>query len=226
MSFQVVKIEVNRNPFIGLYLTASDDAVLCSHFVPDNLLRLINDVLKPSKILPVSIADSHLTGIYTAMNSTGVALPGFTDDKTLHFIKRELGVNVCKIDDRFSAVRSNVLVNDSLCMVNAHMARGEHKKLADCFDAEVIPLKFGKVSTIGAVNVVTNKGVLAYNDASENELQLLSKAFKFKAIPATCNFGTPATSFGVIANKNGALIGSNSTGFEAGLVYEALSGEQ
>ncbi len=221
--FKISKLDVHRNPFIGLYLAASDDNLLYSPFVLDKLVSIIIDILKPKRVCRTGVAESHLTGLYTVMNSNGAVLPNLAEDIEVKRVKQELGINVCRIDDRFSAVLNNVLVNDNACVVNPHLPREEQRKISDCLGVEVFSSKLS-IPTVGSVNVVTNSGLLGYNNAKESELQWLSRMLKVKFNRATSNFGTISTAYGVVANSNGCLAGSLSTGFEMGAMYQALSG--
>ncbi len=222
--FKVAKLDINRNPFIGLYLAASENAVIYSNFLQERTISTIVDTLKPKITCVTSIGSSYLTGLFSVLNSNGIVVPKFTEDQEISRIKKELGINVYKLDDRFSAVRNNLLANDNACIVNKKISKTDQMRIRDCLGVEVFPTKT-KLPTVGSINVVTNKGLLGYNDATDEELNWLSSTLKVNAVRGTCNFGTTATSLGIAANSNGAIVGAMSTGFELGTVHQALSGE-
>ena len=223
--YKIAKIEVHQNPFIGLYLTASDEFLLSSHYAPSRWTSVIHETLKPKKTCTVNIANSHLTGLFTIANSQCVIVPRFIEESEVKKIKHELEVNTCKIDDRFSAVKNNVVLTDKICLVNEDLPKSDQNRISDCSGVEVIPWKVNGVHMVGAVNVATNKGLLAFNNALQKEIKWLSKTFGVKPVRGTCNFGTVTTSLGITANSHGALVGSMTTGFETATIYEALSGE-
>lgn len=169
-----------------------------------------------------NLGNSTLTGLFSAMNSNAVLVPSFAEPEEVKKIEKDLGVNVCKIDDRFSAVKNNVILTDKACILNENMSRGEQKKIGDAVGVEVFASKISGLSVVGSVNVATNKGLLAYNHASEQELLWLSKVLKVKVRRGTCNFGTVANSLGIVANSNGAVVGSISSGYELGNILSAL----
>ncbi|MFH0713348.1 MAG: translation initiation factor IF-6 [Candidatus Micrarchaeota archaeon] len=224
--YHVKKLDINRNPFIGLYLSASDKALLSSPFIPESALQLAKETLFPAKICAVTIGSSHLTGLFTVMNSNGCIVPKFAEDKEVQKITKELELNVCKVPDEFSAIRNNFLVNDRACVVNESLPKIEQKKVSDCLDVEVFPMRTGGLPTVGSLNVVTNKGLIGFNDLEEDEFNSMLKIFHVKGTTGTCNFGTVSISLGIVANSTGALAGSFSTGFELGTTYQALSGEE
>ncbi len=223
--YEVSKLEINRNPYIGLYLTASDDALLCSKYVPEKVVQKAASVLKVKKICITSIGDSYLTGLFTVINSHCVLVPEFTEDAEIETIETKLGLKVCKIDNRFSAIRNNFLINDKNCILNENMPKSEWKKIEKYTGVEVNAARIGTIPTIGSINVLTNKGLLCYNNASEKDSAWLSRVLKVNIVKGTCNFGTISTGLGIVANLHGALAGSHSTGFELGNIFEALSGD-
>ncbi len=222
--FQIKKIEVHNNPFIGLYLTVCDDFLICSPYVPVKVLKAAEETLKTIKTCMVTIGNSHLTGLLTAANSKCVVVPQFTEEKEVKKIESDLGVAVCKIDDRFSAVKNNILINNNDCIVNRHLPKVDREKISKSCEVQVASSRFS-IATVGSVNVVNGNGLLCYNGASEEEMQLLSSVFKVKAIKATCNFGSIATGLGIVANSKGALVGAFSSGFEVAKIFQALSSD-
>lgn len=184
---------------------------------------MVELTLKPKKTCTVNIGNSHLTGLFSVANSNCAVVPQFVEDGEVNKIKRELGINVCRLDDRFSAVKNNVILTNAICIVNPQLPKAEQKKLADCAGVEVVASIVKTCQTIGAVNVATSNGLLAFNNASTKDLEWLCKVLKVPGVRGTCNFGTNALSLGIVANSRGALIGALTTGFESSIIYQALS---
>ena len=118
---------------------------------------------------------------------------------------------------------NNILCNNKACLVNPEIPATEAKKIGDCLGVEVFRQKIG-IRTSGSANVVTDKGLLAFNETSEVEMKYLEKIFGIKGIVTTTNFGNPFNGFAVVANAKGALVGETSTGVEVQRIFEALSG--
>ena len=222
--FEITKLEVNRNPFIGLYFTASDNALLYAPSIPEKTMRLAEQILKPKKISRSNIAHFHLVGLFSVMNSNGILLPDFCEEAERKKIETDLELRSTLIDDRFSALRNNIIANDNGALVNGDMTHEEIRKIQDCLDVEVVKMHMGPVKTIGAMSVSTNNGALLFNGVAGSEAELVEKVLKVKVTRGTTNLGAIANSYGVVANRHGALVGSLSSGFEVAGVYEALSG--
>lgn len=198
--------------------------MLTSPYVSEKVINLAKTVLKPKEICITTIGNSHLTGLFSVANSHGIALPSFVEKNELRKIEL-LGLSVYEVDERFSAIKNNFLVNDKAVVINEHIPKKEYADMSKCFGVTVCTTQLNNLSTIGAVNVVTNKGLLAYNKASERELHWLANEFKVRAVRGTCNFGSVATGLGIVANSHGALVGASTSGFEMSNVFQALSGE-
>ncbi len=223
MTFEINKLEVNRNPFIGLYFTASEDTLLCAPSIPQKDLEIAVNTLKPKKICLTFLASSTLVGLFSVANSNGVILPTFIEPSESSKIKKELAINVALIDDKYSAIRNNIVANDKGCLASDIISSQEVKKIRDCLDVEVVKSPVGGIKTVGSVNVATNEGVYGYNGMDEEYSKLLRDVLKVKVGRGTINLGTVANSLGIAANSKGAVVGSLSSGFEISSVYEALS---
>lgn len=210
-----------KNPFIGLFLKANEKTAIAPPHASPKIIEQLKDVLGV-EVHQFLINQSALLGLYSVMNSKGVVLPTLAKEaEEKAFLK--MGYNVCKIPDAFSAASNNVLANDHACLVNPGIPQKTIQDIRDCLDVEVHKGKIAGISTVGAINVVTNKGLLAFNDCSDNDLQYLEKLFKVKGSRATANLGVPFNSINLVANSKGVIVGESTTGFEIQRIYEALS---
>ncbi len=223
--FEVKRLDIHKNPFIGLFFSCSENVLIYSPFLQSESVEKIKSVLKPDRSCCVSVGSSHLTGLFTVLNSHGVVVPEFIEENEMKKIERETGLKVCTVESRFSAVKNNVLANDEAGLVNQRVSKTQREIIAKCLGVGVEPKRISGLSTVGAINLVTNNGLIGYNNASDAELHVLSQFFNVPVVRSTCNFGTSAVGLGVVANCHGALVGSASTGFELGNVYAALSGD-
>lgn len=221
--FLIEKTSIYKNPFIGLFLKASEHFVLVPKNCPDKIISLAEKVLGVEAIR-ILINQSDLLGIYTAMNSNGVVLPEFAEEEEIHLLKRA-GFNICLVKGNYSAAGNNILTNDYACLVNPRISKDVLKEISDCLDCEVFQQGISNISTVGATSVVTNKGLLAYNEISEVELKKLEKIFRVKGINGSVNMGMAFNLFGISANSKGALVGETTSGFEMQRIYEGLFGD-
>jgi len=217
----VRKTSIERNPFLGLFLRASDRLLLC----PPGITQKVRDQAETAlgtKLIPMLINQSNLLGVYCALNSNGAILPEFADENEVNLLKEE-GLNVYTLDSRWGASGNNILCNDKAALLNPLLPKHEAQKISDCLGVEAVQAPIGGIETVGSINVVTNKGLLAYNRITEVELKRLESLFKVKGTVGSANMGVPFVGICLAANSQGALIGELSSGFEVQRAYEALS---
>lgn len=217
---KLVKTSFYNNPFIGLYLRASDKLVLCPPTASEKLVLQARESLAVEPI-ELFVNNSPLLGVFTAVNSNGVVLPSFAENNEAKKLKR-LGLNVCFLEKL--APGNNILVNDHAALASEKVSKQELRMLRDCFGVEVLQQRFAGFP-LASTTVVTNKGLLAYNEITALELKKLEKTFSVRGASGTSNMGVVFNSLGVIANSKGALVGMRTSGFEAQRIFEALFGE-
>ncbi len=216
--FEIEKASINKNPFIGLYFRCNEKTVFHPKGIGKATISKFEKVLK-AEPLELSISGSSLIGLYSAINSTGCAIPNFASESE---VKNIHGLNIVKIGGNFSAVSNNILVNDKGCIANPKMPAEEIRKISDCFGVEVAKMKIGGFNLVGAFNTATNNGVLACNNSTEEELKEIESILKVKAVRGTTNMGLTANSFGIVANSKGGLAGESTSGFEINRIFEAI----
>jgi translation initiation factor 6 (aeIF-6) len=79
------------------------------------------------------------------------------------------------------------------------------------------------VVAVGSAGVVTDFGGLVHADASQDEVADLEKLFKIKIEIGTVNFGNAYVKTGLVVNRNGILVGSETTGPEILRIQQAFS---
>ncbi len=219
--FPVRKADVEKNPFIGLFLKASDSLLLASPRVPRNTLRLAVDTMRVEPI-SIFVNQSPFVGLFSVLNSNGCVLPELAEKQEVAALKKK-ELNVCLLESGLCP--GNVLLaNDKACLASPLLSKEEAKLVGDCLGVEVFSQRVG-LEAFASASVVTNNGVLAYNELSDVELKYLKKVFGVTAVIGTTNFGVPFNALSVVANSSGALIGELTTGFEAQRVFEALAGD-
>ena len=219
----ITKFSVHKNPFVGLHFKASDEIALVPRVLAGKLAGTVQNTLGATPV-PLSINQSDLLGLFVAMNSSGCVVPSFIEDDELAVL-RKAGLNVATIETH-QACGNSILCNDRAAVLHPTIARAEAKKISDALGVEALAHDLlSKISTVGAVNVVTNRGLLAYNEMPQVELKKLERLFKVRGNVGTCNMGVPFVGMGVVANSKGALVGHATSGFELSRIYEALFGD-
>lgn len=215
----MLKASFYNNPFIGLYLRASDELVAVPKNIPSKTLEAAQAALG-ARIFHASISQSNLLGIFSVMNSSGALLSSLAEPAEAALFKQQ-GLNIDFLEPLSPG--NNVAANDKAALASHHLSKHELKRVEDCLGVEVFQHRFATPSIITSL-AVTNKGFVAHNDLTETELKILEKIFGVHGMQATVNGGTVFNGIGLVANSRGALVGEATSGFEVQRIYEALFG--
>ncbi|MDI3496910.1 translation initiation factor IF-6 [Archaeoglobus sp.] len=213
-----MKVAVNGNPLIGLYAKVSEEyAVVGVNHEP--LIDAIQEKLDVDVIV-TKIAGSELVGAMMALNSRGAVV----SDQVLSSELRELekSLDVLVIETPMTCFGNNLLINDRGGIANPEMESSVVEKVADFMDIELVKGTVGGIKTVGMAAVVTNRGGLANPNINEWEAKKLQEVAGVEVLTGTVNFGTDMVGSGLVANSKGYVVGKDTTGFELGIVEEAL----
>ncbi len=217
----VAKANIGNSSFIGAFAVATDLFSILSSRATTSEEKFIQDTLQ-TRVIRSTIDGSGLVGVYIAANSKGVLLPEITERSEIAHLKAQLkDINVEVMSTDLNALRNNILANDKVAFVNAEFERDEVKIIEDVLDVEVIRRNIGDFDTVGANNIITNKGMVLTNNASEEDIAI-AKKFTKNISQTTANLGSSSIGLSVIANSNGMLVGDETTGFEMVRLSEGL----
>ncbi|MFH0973988.1 MAG: translation initiation factor IF-6 [Candidatus Micrarchaeota archaeon] len=220
MELKITKASIHKNSFIGLFLKTNNEVTLAPHGIPKKNAEQVRETLG-THLVHLLIDQSPLVGLLSAMNSSGVILPCYSERSAVAALKKD-GLNALLLREPF-APGNLIVCNDKTALVSPLVSREEARRISDCLNVEIFQQALAGSPIVGAVCVATNNGVLAYNEASEIELKFLAKIFGVKALGGTSNFGSVCNALGVVANDRGALVGETTTGFEVQRIFEALN---
>ena len=213
------KGDLGGNPYIGVFVSASEDYALVAEPVEGRIVSDLREVLGVEVIL-TTVGGSSVVGSLVAMNSNGVVFSNLADERETGRLPESL--NVGYMPEKINAAGNNILVNDRGGCVHPGASRGTVGMLEDVLGVEMHKRSIAGIETVGSVAVVTSKGMLCHPRTSEDELKELSELFKVPATPATLNYGTPYIGACAVANSKGAYVGATSTPIELGRVEDGL----
>src|SRR3989338_4199831 len=213
---QIERASFENNPFVGLFLKASEHLLLVPPNAPSKLVQQGEKVLGV-KVVSLFLDNSVLLGLFSAINSPGAVWCEGASQEEIKILKQE-GLNVMLLP-RLSP-GNNILANDKAALVSPKATPDELKQISDTLGVEAIQQRISNQPLLAPTTVVTNKGVLAFNELTDTELKQVEKIFGVKGAEGTSNLGTPYNSLAVVANSKGALIGMTTTGFEAQRIYQ------
>jgi translation initiation factor 6 len=217
----VAKLSIGGNSFIGAFAIATDSFALIGKNATAKQVEMIKENLNVDS-LGISIDGSDLVGIYAVANSKSLLLPDITNDDEVAYIKKALPhINVQKIRTSLNALGNNILANDRIAVVNSEYDTSEIKEIESALGVEVIKLNAGGFHTVGASNILTNKGIVLNNRATDHDFDAI-KPFVKNYSQSTANLGSLSIRLSTISNSNGLLVGDDTTGFEMARITEGL----
>ncbi len=201
--------------------TPSNDAQSAS--IRQKSTHSIDKKLKDALNVPIiktTALDTHLVKIFIAGNSSGLIVPSVLEEFELDYLRQKFG-KILIIDDRCTALGNLILMNDNGIIISPLLKR--HKKtIAERFGLPCEMSTIAKSSTVGTVALATNKGCLIHPKTRDDEKRTLKEILNVELKEATVNFGSVHVGAGIIANSNGAAVGSATSGYEMGTVNDIL----
>lgn len=210
------------NDYVGALATCTDSFFLLGRNASNGEERGIARALGVECVRS-SIAGSALVGIYVVANSRGVLLPYGTEENELEEVRKALpGVRVEIFRTEYNALKNNILVNDSVAVINPSYGREEERFIGSVLGVRTTRASIGGFGTVGATNILTNRGLVVNNRASEEEKLELEKLTGMGSEQSTANLGSVYIGLCVIANSKGLVAGGETTGFELAHITDAL----
>jgi translation initiation factor 6 len=207
------------NPHIGLFAKASDKLVVADLTAAPKLLSALSALGAP--VVKASFGGSGLAGIYLAINSNGAIVPSLCEKTEIAHL-RSHGLNVLSLAGEFCAAGNNVCANDFGAVINPQIPRELARKISDCLGVEAVGRRVAGYLTAGSAIVATNKGFLAHNRCTEEELKELGAILGVQGINGTLNTGVASVGLGMVANSRAAVFGEACTGFEIGRAVQGI----
>jgi len=212
------KIDIYDTPMIGVFATCTDNIALVPPLTKLDICARIEKALDV-RVVEILVNDSVVVGALSRGNSNGFLFSYGTNARDLQKITE---VNVEALPDRLNAVGNIVLANDSASLVHPDLSDRAIEAISRTLKVDVYRGTIAGIKNVGMAGVVTNKGLLVHPRVTSSEREILEKIFELPVSIGTTNFGTQMLGSGILANSNGYLAGSETTGPELGRIEEAL----
>lgn len=216
----LIQVDLNGSPYVGVFACATDKVALLPPSVPEGLREQIQQALRVD-VHTFDVGGSNILGSVIAMNSRGAVLADFAEGEEIKTLEG-LGFKVGRVAGKMNAAGNNILANDNGAYLNPDFSPSAAKLVADVLGVPVERGTFAGVKTVGSAGIATNKGVLCHPKTTDEELDFIEKLFKVEADIGTVNHGAPYLGAGIVANSNGAIAGTLTTGPELNRIENAL----
>jgi translation initiation factor 6 len=211
-------IAVKGSPLIGLYAKVSEDFAIVG--VNDSKLyqSLVEEL--DVDVIVTTVSGSELVGALIAINSRGVVVSNLIMRKELE--KLEKHVEVMVIDTPMTCFGNNLCINDRGGIAHPEMDDSVIEQVANFLNVDIVRGTVGGIKTVGMAAVITNSGGLVNPGINEWEQRKIEKITGVEVMPGTVNFGNDMVGSSLLANSKGYVAGRDTTGFELGVIEEAL----
>lgn len=213
-------ITYNKNPNIGVIGKSNDKFAFVPVICPPSFASAVSDTLGV-EVHRINICGTFLIGAMLAMNNRGAVLSGHAYKEEINEMKK-LDINVGVVKEKFTALGNLVLLNDNGAIASKLFGKKTIAIMKDVLDCEVEVRDIGGFRAVGSAGVATNKGALVHPMVSEEELRWVENILKVDVDIGTVNRGVGFVRTGIIANKNGALVGNETTGPEIARIEDSL----
>ena len=215
-------LDIYRSPNIGVFMKGNDRFLL----VPKGLAPTKSEKLSALlEVTPVqtSVGESRLLGPLVCMNRNGILLSRLAEDGELAEMAAATGLNVARLDSKFTAVGNLLAANDRFALAAPVLDHRALSQVRDVLGTEVERTPIGEYHQVGALVVATNSGAAVYPGLDEKDVARLGTLLGVDAYPTSVNRGVPYVASGIIANSKNAVVGSQTTGPELVFITRALS---
>jgi len=206
---------------VGIFAKSNDKLVLLPHGYAETKLKKITEILE-SEPLFVSIAGNRIIGPMVVLNNTGMILPSTASDDELIYLKSITGLNVSKLDSKYTAVGNLISANDNGAIVSPLFKNELDKQIGDVLGVEAHTMSVADFNQTGSIIVATNTGAAVHPKATEEEIKIISSVLKVEVEPLTINGGIPYLSSGIVWNSKSLIVGSLTTGPELIMLSRAF----
>jgi translation initiation factor 6 len=215
------KMALYGNDFIGAFAVSNDSFTIVGGQPKQSSLEIISKNLE-TKVVETLVNGSDLIGLYSVINSKNLILPEMAYKSEYDRLKKELPeLNISIFETDLNAIRNNILANDRVAVINPQYSQQEARRIGEMLGVEVVKMSIGGYETVGANNILTNKGIVLNNEVSEDEESLLKDLFK-NVSQSTANLGSLSIGLCTIANSHGVVAGHETTGYELANIEEGL----
>ena len=217
------KCSIDGSDYIGVFATASEKHVFVGSQASGRSRQILVDTLEV-KPVALSVFGTNLVGLFMKANSNGLIISNLIEDYELERLKEQkLDLKIGVLDSNLNAIGNNILANDKIAIINPDYNVHAKQQIRDVLDVEVLEYQIGGFKTIGANNILTNKGFALSNRAEDDEKESVDKLVGFNSIRTTANTGSLSIGLAAVCNSKGVVVGNETTGYELNRIIEALN---
>lgn len=221
MPAEIHLFDIYRSANIGIFLRTNDNFCLVPRGLAPTKSERLATLLKVNAI-QASVASSRLLGPMAVMNNKGIVVSRLSDDEEIRHLRESTGMNVAKLESRFTSVGNLISANDHGAVISDVFSEESARDVERTLEVPVRRMRIGTMIQVGAMISATNSGALVHPAATEQEIAAISSALGFEPEPATVNGGVPFVNSGFVGNSKTILVGARTRGAELVILGKAF----
>ncbi|MFO7965988.1 MAG: translation initiation factor IF-6 [Archaeoglobaceae archaeon] len=211
-------LRIDGIPLIGLYIRATDDISILG-INNKRAKQLLTEKLG-TEVVVTTVAGSELVGALLAINSNGAVVSHRVKDREKKKLNKFFDLTV--LETNMTCFGNILCVNDNGGIIHPDANRNLISKVEKALDVNVEPGVIGSTKTVGMAACITQKGGLVNPNSTEREVKKINEVLQVEVERGTVNYGGDMTGTGLVANSKDYIAGEDTTGFELGVVEDAL----
>ncbi len=222
---QILKLDFHGDPNVGMHGLATDRFCLVGRCATEAQINEIESVLGVP-VIQAGLYGTDFVGLFAIATSEKVLISDVIYDSELKSLAEKLkkiGVDVDVISTEHTALGNNILINGRSGIISKVFDKKAVEHIKKAFpNVKFEQYDISGLSIPGSLGVVTQTGGIFSPNISEANIKKIENLFGFEIGLGTVNLGNPFVSSGIIANSNGVIVGSSSSGYELSRIFESL----
>ena len=217
----IYRYDVYKSPNIGLFAKANDSIIIVPFGFAETKTSKLIKYLQVEEVY-ASVANTRIIGSMTVMNNNGILVPSIASDEEIQILKKTSGLNVERLQTKFTAIGNLISTNDNGALVSPLFNGDVDEQVRDVLGVQIYSMRVAGFIQTGSMVVATNTGAAVHPKASEEEIKAISEALQVQVEPVTVNSGIPFVSSGIIANSKSVIVGNLTSGPELIMLTRAF----
>lgn len=211
-------LRIDGIPLIGLYIRATEDVSILG-INHKRAKELLSEKLD-TEVVVTTVAGSSLVGILLAANSNGAVVSHRVLNREKKKLKKFFDLTV--VETNMTCFGNILCVNDNGGIIHPDVDQDLISKVEKALDINVKPGVIGSTKTVGMAACITQKGGLINPNSTEREIKKIEEILQVEVERGSVNYGGDMVGTGLVANSKDYIAGEDTTGFELGVVEDAL----
>jgi translation initiation factor 6 len=220
----ISKLNVFRNPNIGVFLFANNKIALVPPNVSKATRKTISDILQVD-IMETTIAGMHIIGVLVAGNDKSILVPDIIKQEELDALNESLegSIKIEMVKTKHTALGNLISANNSAAYISEIFENNIEKDLSNILQTPIFRKSYLGLPIVGSMIVANDKIAFIHPMITEAEALSISEELRVTPIHATVNEGVGFIKVGIVMNNSGILIGGTTTGQELVNITSAIS---